>query len=1053
MRWVWWVVVFGAGRLAAEEPAAAFLNALREQQYNDAALVYLDRMEADARTPEAFRQEIPLERGMTMIQAAVQERNAAARENLLSAAKENLERFLREQPDHPRKSSARRQFGFLLREWARIKVEQAARTSEPTMRKEAAALYDQAYTVFDNAVTELREQLAKIQGQPEREVDDNAGVDLEALRNEYLDALLRRAEVLESKADTEPAGSAERTKLLTDAVALYDDMYTKYWKFAWGVRARLNQVRTLVKLNDLDKALQCVTKDVIDQAATSPPDKEVARKLVTQGFVLAMDCWLHESRQEYAQAVASTTPWVAQIRPAEETDADWIQLKLQLARANRAWAEVLQAKNPRDPQVAAARDAARQLARQVARAPGGDQEAARTLLRDLPGGGARTDTAAQPVASTFEEAKTNAVDAIAEMQNEQDFVVHVPERLERETNEDRREELREQLAVSEESIARNHAAAMDNLLRALQLADAQTPLDDLNLVLRLLAHLHFLQEDYYDAAVLGEFVGRKFPGSAGAQLCARIALLAYLKLYETGEAEDKEFASDHIVSLAAYMVNTWAGSPEAADAINALIPFLISRGEMAKAREYVEGIPENSPQRASAELRVGESLWRDYLLGMDQVRQWERDAQEPDAAQEELQDNIARRKPELEELKQNALQVLETGVERMRQAGTVDATVPRAVLALAQIYVNLDQASQAIALLDDEKIGALAMVQRNDPVLDTPALREHAYRVALSAVVSALPKVTDGDARTELIARSQQLMQALRTEVGDTPEAQQRLVEIFYSLARGLETQIKLLERPEDRRALSDGFRAFLDEVRGQATDLRVLNWVAESYTGLGSGLSSDKASADAARGCYTSAVATYQQILDQSESLGVTPDMKRQVLVRQALARRAVGQYEQAIQTFRTVLAEDDCKVNVQIEAALTYQLWGAEPKQALKYKNAIGGGEVDPRTQRAIIWGWNRIAQATARYKEHREIYFQARYQAAHCYYEYATHMRAPADREKYLKYAKDCIVVTYRLYPKLGGAEWYPKYNALLKKIQSALRESPVGLAAETPALGAR
>ena len=112
-------------------------------------------------------------------------------------------------------------------------------------------------------------------------------------------------------------------------------------------------------------------------------------------------------------------------------------------------------------------------------------------------------------------------------------------------------------------------------------------------------------------------------------------------------------------------------------------------------------------------------------------------------------------------------------------------------------------------------------------------------------------------------------MQALRAEVGDAPEAQQRLVEIFYSLARGLETQIKLLERPEDRRALSDGFRAFLDEVRGQATDLRVLNWVAESYAGLGGGLSSDKASADAARVCFTNAIATYQQILDQASRWG----------------------------------------------------------------------------------------------------------------------------------------------------------------------------------------
>ena len=144
--------------------------------------------------------------------------------------------------------------------------------------------------------------------------------------------------------------------------------------------------------------------------------------------------------------------------------------------------------------------------------------------------------------------------------------------------------------------------------------------------------------------------------------------------------------------------------------------------------------------------------------------------------------------------------------------------------------------------------------------------------------------------RAALIERSQQLMQTLRTEVGDTPEAQQRLVEIFYSLARGLETQIKLLERPEDRRLMSDGFSAFLEQVRAKATDLRVLNWVAESYAGLGNGLADDKDSADAAHICFANAVETYQQILDNADSLGLTPDLRRQLQVRQAMAQPLGG-------------------------------------------------------------------------------------------------------------------------------------------------------------------
>ena len=63
-----------------------------------------------------------------------------------------------------------------------------------------------------------------------------------------------------------------------------------------------------------------------------------------------------------------------------------------------------------------------------------------------------------------------------------------------------------------------------------------------------------------------------------------------------------------------------------------------------------------------------------------------------------------------------------------------------------------------------------------------------------------------------------------------------------------------------------------------------------------------------------------------------------------------------------RSVLAKDDSKVDVQVEAAMTYQLWAAEPKQALKYKNAIDGAELDPVSQKKIVWGWNRIAAATA-------------------------------------------------------------------------------------------
>ena len=43
-----------------------------------------------------------------------------------------------------------------------------------------------------------------------------------------------------------------------------------------------------------------------------------------------------------------------------------------------------------------------------------------------------------------------------------------------------------------------------------------------------------------------------------------------------------------------------------------------------------------------------------------------------------------------------------------------------------------------------------------------------------------------------------------------------------------------------------------------------------------------------------------------------------------------------------------------------------------------------------------------------------------------------------------ARRVIEGTQGLYPEMGGTEWKPKYDELMKKIQRALGEEPKGLA---------
>ncbi len=1033
------LVLTAPARLRAEEPTEAFLEALRARGYFDTALLYLDRMDNNPLVSHEFQSELAYQRGVTMVQAATFLRDRSARERMLTEAKASLEKFLREEPGSPKRLFARRQFILLLRQWANMKVESAKRTSTPALLKEAGQLYDEAYQASLSAVAELKEALSKLK----TEIGPNAAqekIDLrDSLRGEYLLTLLRAAESLEEKADTEPAKSPTRKALLDQAGKRYADMYKKYGEKLAGARARFYQARCLVKQGDCKTALSYLQDDLLGQTN----NQHAARQLKTQALLLAIDCWLGESTRDYAAAISRGTQWLETMRPAESKEDDWVQLRLALARANKRYADQLAKENPRDNLVKSSREAARRLARAVSRLPGPYQEDGRMLLAEIPGGVSAARNAPREKAKTFEQARSRGTEAIAEMQSAQYFLANVPERLQKEKKEEIREELRKKLKEAEENVTRRRREATDNLLLALTYADKSTPLEDLNLVRRLLAYLYYVDGQYYDAAVMGEFIGRRFPGTNGARMGAQIALAAYLKLYETNPNDEKPFETEHVMALANYIVDTWAGTPEAGEAINTLIPFLIRQGKLDTARAYVESIPPDSPERGAAELRIGEALWRDYLIGMQQLRTWEKTAKEGGAEAVELNAKIAARRPELETLQTTAMRTLEAGIQRMKDAGTINATMPRAVLSLSQIYTASGKAAQALALLDDPKIGVLPMIQRNDAAIESPTLREQAYRVALNAMVSALPKLQNTQQRTALIERIREMMNALRAQIGDSPKSQKRLVDIFYTLALGLETQLQLLDKPEDRKILSEGFRAFLEQVRDEAKDLRILNWVAQSYASLGNGLAQDAKSADAACACFAAAAATYDQILDNARQHELTPEKERMFRFRKAVALRDAGKFAEAIEMMKQLLEQDNRKLEFQQEAARTYQLWAADPKEGIRYLTAVRGTAVDPKTKAQTAWGWSRIAKVTQRTKQYRNDFYEARYNTALCDYQLALRLRKESDRKKYLTRAQNELVFTHRLYPSLGGPEWFGKYNTLLKKIQQALGQRAKGL----------
>ena len=1009
----------------AAEPAQKFLQGLRERGYYDTAVDYLERMKTSRLAPIELKEILLYELGTTLIEASRSQRDIAIRENQLDEARNALQRFVGQHPDHPLVASASSQLGNLMVERARIKVEQAKRTGadKAALLSEAKTVYEDAYKVFAKSQNDLKEKLAQMQAGISP--NDKEAVELrDQLRADYLQAQLLAAAIREEAADTVPKGSKEYDAMLTDAANLYGEIYEKYRQRLAGLYARMYQGRCNLEMGKYKDALS-----YFGELLEQPDEPDAFRVMKTKTLTLAVECWFNSKPPLYAEAVKRLDPWIDDVRPNEAKTAEWLELRLALAKAQWAVAEEAKEKKASDPEAKRLEREARSHAQFVSRVTGDWQEEARELLAAW--GGPSIDEGDKPEPKTFAEAKQAGRDALQAAEIAKTVLRDFPPRIQKEKDESVKADLQKQLDEAQESLETSQADALRYFRLALKLADAQTDVRDVNIVRYFLCFLYYGNQDYYESAVAGEFVARRYPDSSGARPCAKIAMASYLKLYAESPAEEKPFETAQIIGIARYITEKWSDQPEAVEALNTLIPFMIQAGQLDAAEEYLNDIPKDSPKRGAAEIKTGQAMWSVYLQGMNDLRQREEDASEEGGAP--AAGDVAAKKQELEQLKDRAQNILEGGVSRMKASGKVDESTATAALSLSQIYVDTDQTDKAVELLEDPLVGPLALVQAKHPAAGREGFAAEAYKTALRAYISSLANASDSDA---VIKKATDVMDAMKATID-----QDQLVAIYVSLARDLEKQMQLAT-PDTKTALSKGFETFLKRLRSGATDFSVLNWVAETFSSLASGFDTGQQLTAESKKYYEEAAATYDVILEKATL--DDPKLKTQVLLRQAATKQRLFKFTEARDIYVTVLKETPAMLNVQVDAAKLYQAWGAFPKSAAQYVKAMGGAEKDPATGKNIIWGWGRLFQVTARYPEYRDVFHEARYNLAVCRYEYGRTMESKEDREKELQKGKNAILQTQALYGT--GPEWEkwrPEYDSLLKKIQKALNETAVGL----------
>ena len=1025
-----WLTVFISAMASGGEPAREFLQGLRDRGYYDTAVDYLNMMRTSRRAPVEFKETLLYDLGSTLIEASRLQRDIALREKQLDEARDALNRFVGMNPDHALVNSAHSQLGNLLVERARIKMEQAKRpkADRAALLKEARAQYEEAYKVFTRAQNDLRERLTKI-----RVVDPKDIKAVEArdqLRADYLQVQLLAAAVREETVETLAKDSEEYKTMLTEAAAQYGEIYDRYRTRLAGLYARMYQGRCHQKLGKLKEALTFYG-ELLEQ----PDNPEEFRTLKLRTLQLAAEAWLTHKPPLHQEAVKFLQPWIENARPTEERREEWLELRLALAEAQWGLSESGKKSKAKDPQIKRLETDARRHALFVSRQPGEFQAKARGLVTRF-GGPDLTADEGKKDPRTFAEARDAGREALDRMQTANLILQTYPSRIAAESEAQVKEDLKKQLAEAQETVKTAVQDALGYYQKALELADENTSVDDLNIVRYFLCFLQFTAGEFYDAALLGEFVARRYPDSSGARQSAKIAMAAYLRLYVDSATDEKEFETRRLTGIANYIAEKWPDQPEAIDALNTLVPLMIRAGKLDEAERYLNEIPPDSPKRGEAEIKTGQAMWSEYLRGMLEIRKWN-SGEEPKPDHVDL----AARQQMLEQIKARAQKILEDGVARMKSSGKVDESAATASLSLAQIYVDTGQANKAVEVLEDAKLGPLTLVKAGNPATQRPEFAGETYKTSLRAYISALAEAKDA---ATMVKKATDVMAEMKEAI--PPD---HLIAIYVSLARDLEQQMQLAT-PEAKRALSMGFETFLTQIRGASTEFSVLNWVAETFSSIAAGFDTAVQGKPVltaeAKKYYEEALATYQTILDKVPF--EDPRLRTQILLRRANAYRHLFQFSRARDIYRDVLKENDTMLNIQVESAKLFQEWAAlAPKdedKATLYMRAMAGAEKDPETGRNILWGWGRLFQVAAKYPNFRNVFHEARYNLAMCRLHLSGVQKSKEGTQDQLNRAKDAILQTQQLYGT--GPEWddwKPRYDALMKEIQKELGEKPDGL----------
>lgn len=1024
-RWVTICLVaclVGTQGLSADEPAARFLNALRDKGYYDIALEYLEKAKVDPNVNEQFRKRIKYEKAIVLIDQVGQLSEREKIDLQLDTAQKLLQDYAANNSSLVETSRTLSFRSRLLSMRADVylneaKADQLTEGERQKLRGKARGYLEESLEAVTNALVSLKPLLDSSPSNKDAlkiSADDPQSRELvKEMRNIYRVMTVQRPFNAEQLASTFPERSPERKQLLTDAADLYKRICEgSYANTIPGVRASLRAGLCYQQLGLQKEALKFFMQVISRERAPA------IDSLQKKAFAAAGDSWQKIKPYPARLVISQLEPVVESLSRSESRDPAWLRVKLELGIAKYELSKAVKETDGVTKAKKVAREAGR-LVRDVTRVNSPSRERARALLEEWnvpliePADLEKETQTVNSFATAFEAGS----DAIANIE-----VLYGEWIRARAAAEAAPEKNQVELKAAAQELAGSLRKAADNAIstfnQALALSNSSTSSDEINWCRFYQCFCYFVTERHLEVSVIGQYLLNQHPDDAGTKPAVGLLLKSRAAAYAGSPKDDNFKELQDLKTTALEIARRWPGSPESGNAISELIQIALREDDTPQAVELMERLPGDSPRRLTLTTVLGQRLWAKYQV----------DVRNPQLAvnTNEMQKKLA-----------EAVRFLQVS-ESLADPKAVRFSDAVTGLNLIDAMLEIGDPEKALSLLESSPLSPTQVIKSANPAVFENARASRYKRDAYSVIIKTyLARLATAKDQQAWLDKANGVIELMRQEVeaSGNADSKRQLTAIYHLISVQLTKGFKESSDPKEQIQLARALADFMGGIEENSTNGRVLLNLGSSLLSMANSLSQDGMK-DKAKGFFLKA----SKALSKAETLGFAGDrqeaaLKFELQRQKALAQRGAGQYEQAIANFTAMLKAKSKSLPMQIDAAMTLQQWGKEQQLSTQLAQAVKGtGQFkDPATKRPTnaIWGWAKIMRLTqSQKKKFRDQYFTAAYGIAEAIYEQGKAKGTDA-KPKALARIKGERAKTPDF---LESKAWENKFNALEKRIEN-------------------